>query len=61
MGCKHRRRRCRKGRVPKPVTITQLPTNTEWKPITHSDAEPVYIDLAETEAQRLVDLEGLSQ
>ncbi len=38
-----------------------MPTNTAWKPSAHADTEPVYIDPAEIEAQRLVDLEGLSQ
>jgi len=61
MCCRHRRRRCRRGRIPKTVTIAQLPTSTEWKPLASADAEPVYIDPAEVEAQRLVDLEGLSQ
>jgi hypothetical protein len=59
--CRHRRRRCRRGRIPKPITIDQLPTSTEWKPSAHTNVEPVQIDPAEVEALRLVDLEGLSQ
>jgi hypothetical protein len=59
--CRHRRRRCRRGRIPKPITIARLPTSTEWKPSAHTNVEPVQIDPAEIEAIRLVDLEGLSQ
>jgi predicted DNA-binding protein (UPF0251 family) len=59
--CRHRRRHCKRGRIPKLITIAQLPTSTEWKPAAHADAEPVHIDPAEIEALRLVDLEGLSQ
>jgi predicted DNA-binding protein (UPF0251 family) len=59
--CRHRRRYCRRGRIPKPITIAQLPTSTEWKPSAHTNAEPVHIDPAEIEALRLVDLEELSQ
>jgi predicted DNA-binding protein (UPF0251 family) len=59
--CKHRRRRCKRGRIPKPITIAQPSPNTEWKPSAHAHTKPVHIDPAEIEAIRLVDLEGLSQ
>lgn len=56
-----RRRRGRRGRFPKPVSIGKVPTVKEFVPVPRRDSEPVYIEPAELEALRLVDLEGLSQ
>jgi hypothetical protein len=56
------RHRCgRRGRFPKPITIgIVLPVNS-LTPNPAGNLEPVMIDVAELEASRLVDLEGLSQ
>jgi predicted DNA-binding protein (UPF0251 family) len=56
-----RHRHGRRGRPPKPVSIDKPPSVEKFTPVPHSDAEPVYIEPAELEAFRLVDLEGLSQ
>lgn len=61
MGWRRRRRRGRKGRFPKPVSIEKVPTVNKFTPTPQGNPEPVYIELAELEALRLVDLEGLSQ
>lgn len=57
----HRRRRGRRGRYPKPVRLGMIPQTRGFTPNPQSSLEPVYIDRAELEAFRLVDLEGLSQ
>ena len=55
-----RRRSGPLGRPPKPVVIrTALPVQ-RLNPIPKKREEPVYLDLAEVEALRLVDLEKLS-
>ena len=56
-----RRRRGRRGRFPKPVSLGQVPTMTRFTPAPQANPEPIYIEPAELEALRLVDLEGLSQ
>ncbi len=56
-----RRRRGRRGRFPKPVRVGITPPITGLTPNPHGDLEPIFIDRAELEAFRLVDLEGLSQ
>ncbi|NIR87814.1 DUF134 domain-containing protein [Candidatus Bathyarchaeota archaeon] len=56
-----RRRRGRRGRFPKPVTLGQVPIVNRFTPSPQGDPEPVYMEPAELEALRLVDLEGLSQ
>jgi predicted DNA-binding protein (UPF0251 family) len=56
-----RRRRGRRGRFPKPVTIGQVPIVNRFTPSPQGNPEPIYIEPAELEALRLVDLEGLSQ
>jgi len=59
MGWRHRHGR--RGRNPKPINIANpLKTNT-FTPSTQTNQAPILLDLAEVEAQRLVDLEGLSQ
>lgn len=57
-----RRHRCgRRGRFPKPVTLGVIPPANSLTPNPAGNLEPIVIDLAELEAFRLVDLEGLSQ
>jgi len=56
-----RRRRGRRGRFPKPINIEQVPTVDRFTPTPQGNPEPIYIEPAELEALRLVDLEGLSQ
>jgi hypothetical protein len=61
MGWRRRRRRGRRGRFPKPISIEKVPTVDEFTPTPQGNPEPIYIEPAELEALRLVDLEGLSQ
>ena len=61
MGWRHRRRRGRRGRFPKPISIEKVPTVDKFTPTPQGNPEPIYIEPAEIEALRLVDLEGLSQ
>jgi len=61
MGWRHRRRRGRRGRFPKPISIGKVPTVDKFTPTPQGNPEPIYIEPAELEALRLVDLEGLSQ
>jgi len=57
-----RRRRGRKGRLPKPVRIGATPPARTFHPSgLPINLEPIYLGPAELEALRLVDLEGLSQ
>ena len=58
---RRRRRRGRRGRFPKPVTIPDLPKVDRLVPEPSTNSQPVLIDHAEVEVLRLVDLEGLSQ
>ncbi|MGD8545482.1 MAG: DUF134 domain-containing protein [Candidatus Bathyarchaeota archaeon] len=57
----HRRRRGRRGRFPKPVTLGKIPPVKGLVPNPPSGLTPVLINSAELEAFRLVDLEGLTQ
>ncbi len=61
MGWRHRHRRGRRGRFPKPISIEQTPPIEEFTPVPEGNPEPIYMEPAELEALRLVDLEGLSQ
>ena len=61
MGWRRRRRRGRRGRFPKPISIEKVPTVDKFTPTPQGNPEPIYIEPAELEALRLVDLEGLSQ
>jgi hypothetical protein len=61
MSRKHRRRRGRRGRFPKPVTIPNPPKAERLVPEPITNANSILIEPAEVEALRLVDLEGLSQ
>ena len=56
-----RRRRGRRGRFPKPVRVGVTPPITGLFPNPRGNLEPIFINSAELEAFRLVDLEGLSQ
>jgi predicted DNA-binding protein (UPF0251 family) len=68
MGFSARRRLGRKGRTPKAVIIARHPAAEGLAPVSKSSralyvesARTIYIHPAEIEAQRLVDLEGLTQ
>jgi len=61
MAWRRRRRRGRRGRFPKPISIEKAPTTDQFTPTPQGNPEPIYIEPAELEALRLVDLEGLSQ
>jgi predicted DNA-binding protein (UPF0251 family) len=57
-----RRRRCgRRGRFPKPVILGAVPSVDVFTPTPLRNKEPVFIETAELEALRLVDMQGLSQ
>ena len=56
-----RRRRGRRGRPPKPVRLRGPPIVDRFIPVPQRNLEPVYLEPAELEALRLVDLEGFSQ
>jgi predicted DNA-binding protein (UPF0251 family) len=56
-----RRRRGRRGRFPKPVTIPTPSKVEKFIPQPKTTASSISIEPAEVEALRLVDLEGLSQ
>jgi uncharacterized protein len=56
------RHRCGgRGRFPKPITLGVIPLKTSFTPNPSRNLEPVFIEFAEVEAFRLVDMEGLSQ
>lgn len=61
MTWRRRRRRGRRGRFPKPVTMAGPPKVDKLVPTPQANPKPVLIEPAEVEALRLVDLEGLSQ
>lgn len=61
MGWRNRRRHGRRGRLPKPISLEKVPTTDMFTPTPEGNQEAVYIEPAELEAFRLVDLEGLSQ
>ena len=61
MGWRRRRRRGRRGRFPKPISIEKTPTVNRFIPTPQQNPDPIYIEPAELEALRLVDFEGLSQ
>ena len=58
---RRRRRRGRRGRFPKPVSLGRVPIIDRFSPFPQGNPEPIYIEPAELEVLRLVDLEGLSQ
>jgi predicted DNA-binding protein (UPF0251 family) len=58
---RQRHRYGRRGRFPKPVTLGVIPPANSLTPNPSGNLEPIIIDVAELEAFRLVDLEGLTQ
>lgn len=56
-----RHRYGQRGRFPKPITLGTIPSITSFTPNPSRNPEPVYVEFAEVEAFRLVDMEGLSQ
>ena len=58
---RQRRRYGRRGRFPKPVMLETMPPINGFTPNPPRGLEPIFLELAELEAFRLVDLDGLSQ
>ncbi|MFX0203037.1 MAG: DUF134 domain-containing protein [Candidatus Hodarchaeota archaeon] len=58
---RRRRRRGRRGRFPKPIKLGVIPPVYSFTPNPPKDVVPISIEMAELEAFRLVDVEGLSQ
>ena len=58
---KHRHRRGMRGRIPKPIMLGASPPIGSFMPNPLRNPTPVFLEAAEIEALRLVDLEGLSQ
>jgi len=58
---RERHRYGRRGRFPKPVTLGTIPHITSFTPNPPRNLEPIFIEFAEVEAFRLVDMDGLSQ
>jgi len=58
---RHRSRYGRRGRWPKPIIVRIIPPVDSFTPTPPSTLEPILLDIAELEALRLVDFEGLSQ
>jgi predicted DNA-binding protein (UPF0251 family) len=56
-----RHRYGRRGRLPKPITLGIILPITSFIPNPPRNPEPVFVEFAEVEAFRLVDMEGLSQ
>lgn len=61
VGWRHRRRRGRRGRFPKPVALGRIPQTNTFAPDPPQNTTPIILEVAELEAFRLVDTEGLSQ
>ena len=58
---RRRHRHGRRGRLPKPITLGIIPPTNSFIPNPQKNPEPIFLETAELEAFRLVDLEGLSQ
>ena len=58
---RRRRRRGQKGRIPKPIRLGAHPPISTFTPYPQINPTPIYLEPAELEALRLVDMEGLSQ
>lgn len=56
-----RHRYGRRGRFPKPIMLGTTPPINSFNPNPPRNLEPIFLEMAELEALRLVDLEGLSQ
>lgn len=57
------RRRCRCGRVgrqPIPLKVSLMPLVDRFTPNPQSTKEPIYLDVVELEALKLIDLDNLS-
>jgi len=57
---RRRHRHGRVGRPPKPIAVASIAIIEKLEPIPKRSVEPVYLELAEVEALRLIDLEKLS-
>ena len=57
----HRRRRGGRGRFPIQPNIGKKPVAERLIPKPQKDSEEIYLDLAEAEVLRLVDIEGMYQ
>ncbi|MGQ9506822.1 MAG: DUF134 domain-containing protein, partial [Candidatus Bathycorpusculaceae bacterium] len=57
---RRRRRHGRVGRPPKPIAITINPATEKLEPTPKKSLESIYLEPAEIEALRLIDLEKLS-
>lgn len=58
----HRHRHGRRGRLPKPIRLEVNAPVKVFNPLgSQGKLQPIYVEPAELEAFRLVDLEGLSQ
>lgn len=55
-----RHRHGRVGRPPKPIAVAELPITKKLEPTPKREAQPLYLETAEIEALRLIDLEKLS-
>ncbi len=51
----------RKGRLPKPIMLGAAPPTNIFTPSPPSNLDPIFLEVAELEAFRLVDFDGLSQ
>jgi predicted DNA-binding protein (UPF0251 family) len=56
-----RRRRGRHGRLPLPVKVSKPFAATIFQPESAKPGDTIYLELAELEAIRLIDLENMSQ
>jgi len=61
MSHRYRHRHGTRGRFPKPLNIEREPVVDRFAPLPSRNVEPVSVSLAELEAFRLVDQQGLSQ
>jgi len=57
---RRRRRHGKVGRPPKPIAITSNPTTEKFEPTPQKSLDPIYLETAEVEALKLIDLEKLS-
>ncbi|MFC1802603.1 DUF134 domain-containing protein [Thermoproteota archaeon] len=58
---RRRRRRGRQGRMPSPVIISHISSIKSFKPEPREFGDPIFLEPAELEVLRLIDLEDLSQ
>lgn len=48
------------GRIPKPIIASSIPFTERFKSVPAKNIDPIYLDLAEVEALKLIELEKLS-